>query len=267
MLMNNFLKDRKSIRDFKNKKISRKTLNQIEEKCNQAAGDGFEFTLLEDGKKIFKSLEGIGGYAGVMIKSPHYIGLNIKAEKKDSIIYSAYNMECLITEFTKMNIGSCWISLKKVDSNVKKDLFRVGEGNVEYLLAIGYAAAKNPFISEPASSRISLDDMVYNKEIGKQITIDELEHRGLNDLFYYIRFAPSSHNKQPWRFLLMDDKVILLLAYCEGDKISYIDAGIIMYYFENLTRVLGITNKWDLIDKPDCEVGEYRYKEIAKIKL
>ncbi len=265
--MNNFLRDRKSIRDFKNRKIDAKVLEQVKEYCNEIGEEGYKFTLFEDGNKIFKSLRGMGGYSGVMIKSPHYIGVNIKESKKENIIYSAYNMEYLITELTKLNIGSCWISVKDVDLNLKKDIFNIEEGDIDYLLAIGYPAARNPFVSEPTSSRLSVEDIVYNGEIGKTITIDQLEHRGLEDLFYYIRFAPSSYNRQPWRFVLMDDKVILLLAYSEEEQLSFVDAGIIMYYFENLARTIGITSKWTLVDRQDYEDEEWTYRYIGEFKL
>ena len=71
-------------------------------------------------------------------------------------------------------------------------------------------------------------------------------------MFYYIRFAPSSYNNQPWRFVLKDHKVILLLAYSSEEQLNLTDAGIIMYYFESLVNPWD-HNKWKLIDKPDYE--------------
>ncbi|HHV39076.1 MAG TPA: nitroreductase [Tepidimicrobium sp.] len=267
MLMNNFLRNRKSIRDFKNRKIGKNVLDQIRECCDQMEDEGYRFNLFEDGEKIFKSLEGIGGYAGVMIKSPHYVGINIDDSKEENIIYGAYSMEYLITELTKLGLGSCWISLTDIDSDLRKELFSTGEGNVNYLLAIGYPAAKNPFVTEAGSCRFGIEDIVYNGEIGKPIDMDQLEQRGLDDLFYYIRFAPSFHNRQPWRFVLEDDKVVLLLAYSREEGLSLADAGIIMYYFENLAMTIGITGKWTLIDRADYEDGGISYKYIGELKI
>lgn len=269
--MNNFLKNRKSVRDFKDKKLDKKTIQKVKEYCQQlenekSKGD-FRFVLYEDGQKVFDALEGVGGYSGVMIESPHYIGLNFKDNKKESIIYGAYYMEKLITELTNLNIGSCWISLKDVDEKSKKELLGIKEGNIKYLLSIGYPIAKNPFVAEPTSSRLSIEDIVFKDEIGKVANIDELESRGLDDLFYYIRFAPSSYNKQPWRFVLKDHKVILLMAYSNDEEINLVDAGIIMYYFENLAKAIGINSKWKLIEVPDYKNEMCKYKYIGEFRI
>ena len=266
MLMNNFLRNRKSIRNFKNRNIDKDVLDQIRRYCDQTRDRGYRFNLFEDGEKIFKSLEGIGGYAGVMIRSPHYVGVNIDDSKEENIIYGAYNMECLITELTELGLGSCWISLADMDSDLREEIFSTGEGHVSYLLAIGYPAVRNPFVTEPVSPRLGVKDIVYDGEIGKPIDIEKLEQRGLDDLFYYIRFAPSYHNRQPWRFILKDDKVVLLLVHSREEELSLVDAGIIMYYFESLAMTIGITGKWSLIDRADYEDEEISYRYIGELK-
>ncbi|NLJ78126.1 MAG: nitroreductase [Tissierellia bacterium] len=267
MLMNNFLRNRKSIRDFKNRDIDGMLLDEITEYCDRIGTEGYRFSLFQDGKDIFKSLEGIGGYAGVMIKSPHYVGVNIKGSKEENIIYGAYNMEYLITKLTELGIGSCWINLNDVDINLRKELLGSEEGDMDYLLAIGYPAAKNPFAAESISHRMGVEDMVYDGEMGKHIDMVQLQQRGLDDLFYYIRFAPSSYNRQPWRFVLKDDRVILLLMYSDEEELSLVDAGIIMYYFEALAKTMGIEDKWTLIDRADYEDGELSYRYIGEFKI
>lgn len=269
--MNNFLKDRKSVRDFKNKRVKKDLLEEIKSYFKEfeedESGIGFEFVLYEDGKKVFESLSGIGGYAGVMIESPHYIGLKLLDGSKNSEIYGAYYMEKLITKLTNLNLGSCWISLAGVDPKIKEILFDLEDEGMDYLLAIGHPARKNPFKSEATSSRLGVDDIVFDGEIGNPIDLDELEYRGLDDLFYYIRFAPSGYNSQPWRFILEEDKLSLLLAYSAEDELNLTDAGIIMYYFENLVKALGIENSWELVNKSDIVDGNWRYRYIGEYNL
>ena len=148
--MNNFLRNRKSVRDFKDKKLKYDMLEEIKGYCNQLKEkkdqEGFQFLLFEDGNRIYKSLEGIGGYAGVMIKSPHYIALNIKDNREESTIYGAYFMEKLITKLADLNIGSCWIGLEGVDEDTKKDLFQVTEGSIDYLLLLDIQYPKTPLL-------------------------------------------------------------------------------------------------------------------------
>ena len=269
--MSNFLKDRKSVRDFKNKKIGHKAFEDIKAYCNELENEedrnNFEFMFFEEGDSIFEFLKGLGGYAGVMIKSPHYIGLNIRDDKEESIIYGGYYMEKLITKLTNLGLGSCWVSIRDVDLKTKKELFHMEDGNIDYLLAIGYPIAKNPFVVKPFSSRLGIENILFEDKIGNSIKIDELEGRGLDDLFYYIRFAPSSYNNQPWRFILKDHKLILLLAYLPEEELNLIDAGIIMYYFESLVKSIGINNKWKLMDKPDSQDEKYIYRYIGEFDI
>ena len=89
------------------------------------------------------------------------------------------------------------------------------------------------------------------------------------DIFYYVRFAPSVRNLQPWRFLLKDNNIELLLAYKNWDKSLLMDAGIIMYYFEILANSQGIKSNWQLVESMNDEykVEDINYKLIANYKL
>lgn len=270
MLMSNFLRDRKSTREYKDKDVNKEILEKIMEygeEIEREIGDkSFKFLLLKNGDKVYDLLKGKGGYAGVMIKSPHYIGLEVLNDSRDNIIKGSYAMEKLITKITKYGLGTCWISIENVDEETKKELCINLEGRMDYILAIGNPVSKNPFIQEPDSCRLSIEDIVFKDEIGKNITADELETRGLSDLFYYIRFAPSSYNNQPWRFILKGNKVVLVLMKDEA-KFSFIDAGIIMYYFENMASAIGITGKWQLLNDEDVKVNGITYNYIGEFNI
>ena len=79
MIMTSFLKNRRSVREFKRKSVELETLKKVEEYLSELEKEGssktIKFNLYENGDNLYKSLEGIGGYAGVMIQSPHYISL------------------------------------------------------------------------------------------------------------------------------------------------------------------------------------------------
>ncbi len=270
MIMANFLKARKSVRDFKKKKINLDTLEQValslKEFENEDGTGNIKFKLYENGDYIYEGLKGIGGYSGVMIESPHYISLELKNEDEKTIIYSAYYAEKLITKLNNMGISTCWISISGAEESKKKEILGENVGIVNYLLAIGYSKPKNPFVQEPFSERYGVEDIVFEKELGKPANMDDLETRGLGDLFFYVRFAPSTKNMQPWRFILDGPIVKLLIVYKDGEKPLLADAGIIMYYFEALANTQGIKNKWDLIDGSFKE-GELNYKYIAEFHL
>lgn len=270
MLMTNFLRDRKSERDFKKKKINGDTIKEINSLLNQLENEKIKgkvkFNFYEDGEFIYEKLEGIGGYSGVMIESPHYIGLEELDNDKDTKIYGSFYMEKLITDLNKLGLDTCWVGIHGSTEELKKEIFKDAKGQINYLLAVGYPKRKNPFVNDSSSERLGVEELVYGEEIGKEIDHEELENRGLEDLFYYARFAPSTGNLQSWRFLLGKDKVTLIMKKEEGKEANFIDAGIIMYYFEALGRSIGINGEWELIDgRHEDKDGQYEY--IGEIKL
>ena len=119
MLMRNFLKTRKSVREFKAKKLDRRAVQGINALIDgvrdKAAAYDASFTFVENGDKLYKQLEGKGGYAGVMIKAPAYIVLDVDNANADSYLYGAYYMEALITGLLDLGVASCWISLQNVE--------------------------------------------------------------------------------------------------------------------------------------------------------
>ena len=270
MNMNNFLKSRRSVRDFKNKKVELPVLESIipllAELEKEEATGSIKFKLYEYGDHILQGLDGKAGYSGVMIQSPHYIALELKNTNDTTIIYSAYFMEKLITKLNDKGLDTCWISLTDVDKKSKDEIFGASKGEINNLLAFGYPKRRNPFTAEPFSERIGVEELVFDGKIPVMGNIDKLESKGLMDLFYYIRFAPSTKNLQPWRFLLEGDSVKLLIQYQEGEQPLLLDAGIIMYYFETLANMQGIKSKWNFIDGVHKE-DKFNYKYIAEFHL
>lgn len=268
--MANFLKSRKSVREFKRNKIDSDILEELnlnlKEFENEDGTGNIKFRLYENGKLIFDGFKGIGGYSGVMIESPHYIVLELKNDNEKTIIDGAYYTEKLITKLNEMGISTCWVSILGVDENIKKDILGDDIKAVNHLLAIGYEKPKNPFVPDPFSERIGVEDLVFDKGLNRSVNMEDLETRGLGDLFFYVRFAPSTKNMQPWRFILDGPIVKLLLAYKDGEKPLLEDAGIMMYYFEALANTQGIKNKWKLIDG-SVKKDELNYKYIGEYHL
>jgi nitroreductase len=303
MLMANFLRSRKSAREFRNKDIKNKDIEQIQKNIddikNEANDINISYTFYKDGENIYESLKGIGGYAGVMVKSPSYIGLEIKDREDKSNIYGAYYTEKLVTLLNGMGIEACWLTMIHVDNAKREEVFGEVGRYTDYLLAIGYPPLRNPFdlLSEKISKtegaegdylsymahseikgeaknldwtsgmRYGIEKIVFKDEVENSATIRELEEMRLYELFYYVRFAPSSRNHQPWRFLIKNNQIELLLVFKEKEDITLVDAGVIMYYFEQLINTMGNTDsKWVLLDG-EYEGEKAKYKRIAEFKI
>jgi hypothetical protein len=282
-----------STRDYEGTRLEEKVINDINAylgKVNDSIGveKGFSFVMLENGDDVFKALEGVGGYNGVMIKSPHYIGLAISKEEPEIEFFGAYYMQSMVKKLYEMNLDSCWINVRKVSDDMKAALLKGHAGSINYLLAFGMADDKakhqtsrmsvthessshkqDPYgikVSDAADSdkaRLSLGEIAYLYQWGNAATYAELESRGVADIFLYVRNAPSYKNIQPCRLILQDGGAELAVLNPEKEE-NYIDAGIMMYTFEGLAKDMGIPCKWDFVK---AESNNKEYGIVAKIEL
>lgn len=272
MLMNKFLEDRRSVREFDKKEADQNTIDSINADIalmeEEEGSSNIQFRLYEYGKNIYENLENKAGYAGVMIESPHYIALIRKDNEDLTIISGAYHIEKLITRLNSHGLDTCWVTVNDLDKQTKERAFGEIDGDIDFILAIGYAKKKRPFEQKVVSEKISIEEMVFQGEICKNASAEELETQGLTDLFYYVRYSPSKMNQQPWRFLLEDHgKVTLLLGYEKWNDSLLVDAGIIMYYFEELAKRQGSKNKWQLIEPKEVEACGKTYRYLAEYRL
>lgn len=245
MLMNNFLGSRKSVRHFKSKSISKATVEKINNLIRVFNSDkGNSFAFHENGKAIYDGLNGHAGYNGVMISAPSYISVDFGASSDREKVIGMYNAEDIITFLESEGLGSCWIGLFDTADDIKTKVFG-NEHKANLLLAIGYPKARNPFVVEEASERKPVDEIVFDGSFDNPVDINMLEQRGLDDLFYYVKFAPNTLNSQTWRFLMKNNSVELYLKEFDG-KYFFEDAGIIMYYFERLYNMTGFDKKFEV---------------------
>ena len=99
-------------------------------------------------------------------------------------------------------------------------------------------------------------------EWGNNASVTDLEERYLLDAFSYARMAPSSFNRQPWRFIIDGGKVILAVKTDDfsSDYESSIDTGIAMLYFSLIIDTTMFDLKWHVgsLDKDYKVPDDYK---------
>ncbi|MBU5306356.1 nitroreductase family protein [Clostridioides mangenotii] len=279
------ISNRKSVRDFKGTPIREELLVELETfstSCKKLVSNiGVEVKLFDNVRdKVSEKLQDIAGYKGNMIGAPNYIF--ILSEVADNYIENAgYIGESIVLKATELDIDSCWITFEdsyKILSKLEID----SDKEIVAIIALGYESVNSKkkvvnqtktgesyslsdmeIIDNDTSTRLGVEEIVYIDEWGKNIDAETLAERALLDAFNYARMAPSTLNRQPWRFIVDGGKVILAVRNDEYTNTyeSKIDAGIVMLFFELIVRTTLFDTSWTLekTDKKYSIPTDYKY--------
>lgn len=240
------ISNRNSVREFKNTSVEQKYFNEIESYIKESKKllPQIEVEIkIFDHKDSYEKLKNLAGYNGYMIEAPHY-AIILSQIKEGYIENSGYTGEKLILKARDLEVDSCWVTFK--DSNsIKKNLNISSDKDVTAIIALGYEDEKN-IKNKTTSERLGVEEIVFMNEWNNNASVTELEERCLLEAFSYARMAPSSFNRQPWRFIIDGGKVIL--AVKEDDFTSSyegsIDTGIAMLYFSLIIDTTMFDLKW-----------------------
>lgn len=253
---------RKSVREFKDTVVDSKYFiemeNYIKESKKLLPEIEVEIRMYEF-KDCYEKINELAGYNGYLIEAPNYIIL-LSDVKNGYIENSGYIGERLILKARDLGIDSCWITFK--DSKSIKDKLNISsDKEITAIIALGYEDEKKAN-NKPVSERLGVEEIVFMDEWGKNASVTELEERYLLDAFSFARMAPSSLNRQPWRFIIDGGKVILAVKTDDfsSDYEGRIDAGISMLYFSLIIDTTIFDLKWNIesLDKDYKVPSDYK---------
>lgn len=258
----NLIENRKSVREYQNKQLTASDFRIFEEFLKEIKvlqnDIAINFAFIQDGWKKENILKGRAGYVGNPVLSPNYIAL-LSDQKDGYLINTAYILEQIVLKAVELGIGSCWLSVENDPSGLKKDLGIDKPGELVAMIALGYPKMHIPFTKKSASSRIAIQDFVFNKVWGKTVYHEELEMMGIEKILYNIRLAPSWANLQPWRLIIDNDQIVLAVGgEAVNKKHLMLDAGIMMLYMERAFNEEGLVAKWSIYkEELDGDYSEY----------
>ena len=263
----NIIMNKSSVRDYKEKKVDEKIileLSRYANTCPRLAEDIKMDIRIMDNDVVYRQLDGFAGYHGIMINAPHYVIL--LSEKKDHYMENAgYVGESIAMKAFDLGVDSCWITFTDSQKVIHRLNIVTGK-EVVGILALGYGKKKKPVTlgalkigdnysqadmrkkDGNTSTVLPLCQMVYIDKWGEGADVDKLMERALYDPMDCARKAPSTLNRQPWRFLIDGGKIILTMRK-DNDISEYeerIDAGIAMLYFEDVIEQTLCKVQWKL---------------------
>jgi len=261
---------KRSVRNYKQHQIDDKVFDELRSyyKNHKKLMDNIDIQIIVKSKdEVYHNLKGFAGYNNILLEAPHY--MFILSEEKDNYIENTgYIAEGIMVKAYDLNVGSCWISFDDGEI-IKEKLSIKSDKKLSGIISFGNDDNKIKILHEPKAGdlpskadidfeednvtiRLDVEDVVFMGDWGCRADADELQVRGLLDAFNFARFAPSTLNKQPWRFIVDDEFVILVLKKDDhiSEYSSKIDAGIVMLYFDLIVNNSLKDTTWQL-EKPD----------------
>ena len=280
-----------STREFVDSGVDERDMNEIKmvlNEVNSTAGKekGFSLILMENGADVYQNLEGYGGYGGVMLKGPHYIGLRLDKVDHEIEVLGAFYLQSVVRKIYDLGLGSCWISLKEITPDQSEKILGGQVGTIQHMLVFGKPAKKenkpekhttiincdskyeqDPYgiavITTNDEARLSVVDTIFLQTWGNVAPYEEMEKRGVLDLLYYVRNSPSFQNGQPCRLILKDGYAELCIINPEQEE-NYTDAGIMLFTLEGLAKELSFPSNWHFIND---DSGNVEYRRVAHFDL
>lgn len=277
----NIIPKLKSIRDYKDIEVSDEILKELKKTDNYKklmTDIDIELIILNN-KDAYEKLEDEAGYFGIMIKAPHYIFI-LSDEKEHYVENAGYIGQQINLKAFELGVGSCWITFKNGEK-IKELLNITSDKALTGIIALGFDDNKNKVIYENVSEynpskaeieivednvsyRLGVQDVAYIESWGNNATVDELMNRGLFDAIRYSRLAPSTKNRQPWRFLIDNETVILALKSDSfaNEYEEKIELGIVMFYFKSIIDSTMFEMTWNFGNLDGYEIPD-DYKIVA----
>lgn len=273
MKMLKVMEKRRTVREYDAAPLSEVVMKDIQDILESmpifTGTDRVEFSVLENGDPVYQALDGIAGYNGHMIKAPHYFLVTCSGVENDYEIVG-YLGEWLALHLAKIDIGTCWLTCTDKSDLIKARLGLEADGEVAALIAFGEPqedkklskiygygettanqsaktfADGDVIKDENYAYRKAITEFVYLKTFGSEMTAEEIDKRGMDEVFYYMRNAPSWGNLQPWKFILDGERIVLVVEKNDaiGKDVQRMDAGIAMLYFEVAMHDRGLPGKW-----------------------
>jgi len=244
----------KSVRDYKKEEVSPQKINELKEYFNSVHRliDDIEIeVLLKNKNEVYEQLKNVAGYNEFMIEAPHYMVL-LSEEKDHYIENTGYAAQDIMLNAWGLGIASCWITIKDGEE-IKNKLNINSDKKLTALISLGFDDNKNKVVYEKeyeynptktevkiiednVADRLGIRDVVFMKKWGENADPDELVNLGLLEGFVSAIRAPSTRNRQPWRFIVDNETIVLALrqdSYANEYE-ERIDTAVIMLYFKSI---------------------------------
>ncbi len=245
------IKERKSRRNYLEKPIARETLKELQEcreEINQIFSEARIVIVEGNTEQIFKGF--IGSYGSIK-GAPAYAAFIGDTRDENINEKIGYCGECFILEATALGLGTCWVAGTYRPDRVEEELDLKEYEQLYSITPLGYV--RNQYsLGEKITTR-----MVSSRQ---RKELDELCQDGykqdwpqwIQSALQAARLAPSAINRQPWRFRVENDSIIVYKEGKSRGKVALeLDCGIAMLHIEVGALKEGKKGAWEFLKGPD----------------
>lgn len=284
MIYKELIEKRASIREFTDKLIKKSDIEDIIKYFEELEGLGEDLSIEVFTKDAGVRLEGVAGYRGNAFMAPAYFVILGKGSK-ESYIDAGFRAMGTVLKMTEIGLQSCFLTVEKSDM-VKYVLNIESEDDVLALIACGYGKKEKKLrrldIFSPSSvkliereghiaPKISEEELVFNEKWGEKLDFDnpDMIDPYLDEALYCASLSPSFLNRQSYRFLIKNRKLIIADKKDEmtSDNDALINIGVCMFSFASVyNEFCGRNLRWILKKTGDLEIPK-DYDELGYIDI
>jgi nitroreductase len=195
---------------------------------------------------VFK---GLVGHYGRVNGAPMYIAFTGEMSSPRVQEAAGYTGEGIILDATALGLATCWVGGFFRPEGVRSQIdIREGE-RVLSVTPVGYAPPEKTRQEKIMSGLVkSRSRRPLTKLVGGKAASLWMEKA-----LEAARLAPSAQNRQPWRFRVEKDAVVITAdrSFSTSSISKRLDCGIAMLHFELGALAAGAQGRWEILPSPD----------------
>jgi nitroreductase len=189
----------------------------------------------------------IGSY-GLVRNAPHLLAGIVPEENDAALLDLGYVLEQVVLRATQLGLGTCWIT-GSYDARRAGDSVGLEPGErAVAVCALGYPARDrwgrlhSQIVRRMATGhrRKPLREVVFSGKWGEPWSPSDADPT-LATILTHACLAPSAQNRQPWRFIVMPDRLVLATV-----RPAPIDGGIVMSHLALAYTTLKGRGRWEV---------------------
>ena len=194
---------------------------------------------------VFK---GLAGRYGRIKGAPMYIAFVGKIDSPGVQEAAGYTGEGIILEATAMGLATCWVGGFFRPEGVRSQIDILPGESVLSVTPVGYAPAEKNGQEKIMSGLVKSRS---RKPLARLVAGD-VAAAWMEKALEAARLAPSAQNRQPWRFRVEKDGVVIAAdrSFSASTISKRLDCGIAMLHFELGALAAGAAGRWEILPSP-----------------